>query len=380
MDFSAKRPELIKFEYMLQKLIIFDFIIPVMLRYPHEHILEIGCGQGIHSSLLSEFGNVHATDLLAPGNFVGADQDVKSDRDMVFKSLAKGKVNFSYNDGRCLPYPDNSFDLVFHNSVIEHVADASVFNREVKRVLKPGGVTICITGTTVLCLFRLMKDWLLKIPFLLMIALYREFIPSKRTLKINDKFRQLSRSTIGEIAATSCSGIDFRSLYARLFNYIYSPEYNRLVIEDISKSYGVTIDVLLACIERHFDESIINRFLFYLTPHTHGQHYKNVIDEMNQWKLQIWLSTFTQAGLEAEEPIPYRYHHIFEATPSYRWDTLIYFHVVSLIHRLNANKLLKPGFASEVILIAKKPKEKTSGDHEIAAENVLGLSVLREAP
>src|SRR3990172_13172585 len=146
MAFAAKNPGIIKFEHLLQKLIIFDFVVPVLLRFPRERILEIGCGQGIHSSLLSEFGDVHTTDLMAPGNFAGADQNIENDRGAVFRALAKNKIMFSYNDGRRLPYPDNSFDVVFHNSVIEHVPDVAAFNREVKRVLKPGGITVCITG------------------------------------------------------------------------------------------------------------------------------------------------------------------------------------------------------------------------------------------
>jgi SAM-dependent methyltransferase len=41
-----------------------------------------------------------------------------------------------------LPFPDSSFDLVFHNYVAEHFASPLVCNREIARVLKPGGLLL----------------------------------------------------------------------------------------------------------------------------------------------------------------------------------------------------------------------------------------------
>ncbi len=48
-----------------------------------------------------------------------------------------GAVNWVAGDGRCLPFRDGAFDVVFSNSVIEHVGDAASqqsFAREVARV------------------------------------------------------------------------------------------------------------------------------------------------------------------------------------------------------------------------------------------------------
>jgi len=44
-----------------------------------------------------------------------------------------------------LPYKDNSFDVVYSKSVIEHMPDALYFVSECKRVLKPGGVFLALT-------------------------------------------------------------------------------------------------------------------------------------------------------------------------------------------------------------------------------------------
>ena len=61
---------------------------------------------------------------------------------------AKGTVFFDIQDGRCLEYPRDYFDIVFSMSVIEHVADVngaqgdSQSAREMLRVLKPRGLML----------------------------------------------------------------------------------------------------------------------------------------------------------------------------------------------------------------------------------------------
>ena len=49
--------------------------------------------------------------------------------------LDEGKIA----GGESIPYPENSFDLVFSDNVLEHLADPESVFVEVARVLKPGG-------------------------------------------------------------------------------------------------------------------------------------------------------------------------------------------------------------------------------------------------
>jgi predicted SAM-dependent methyltransferase len=58
--------------------------------------------------------------------------------DMVSHSPYVRKVNLL----KGIPYPDNTFDVVYHSQVLEHIPidNAAVFINECRRVLKPGGI------------------------------------------------------------------------------------------------------------------------------------------------------------------------------------------------------------------------------------------------
>ena len=47
-------------------------------------------------------------------------------------------------DGRTIPAPDATFDAVYSSNVLEHVGHADAFQREIMRVLKPGGIAVHI--------------------------------------------------------------------------------------------------------------------------------------------------------------------------------------------------------------------------------------------
>jgi SAM-dependent methyltransferase len=46
--------------------------------------------------------------------------------------------------GDRIPFPDESFDLVISNQVLEHVPDLDVVLAEMRRVLKPGGICLSV--------------------------------------------------------------------------------------------------------------------------------------------------------------------------------------------------------------------------------------------
>src|SRR3989338_6854274 len=96
-------------------------------------VVEIGSGIG---------GLAIAIALLGPHNITGIEPEesaVKASR------LRAGRypdirANFIQGYGEKIPLPDNSFDLVYSQSVLEHVADVPKVISEAYRVLRPGGV------------------------------------------------------------------------------------------------------------------------------------------------------------------------------------------------------------------------------------------------
>jgi len=91
----------------------------------NKKILDIGCGKGTAMNYFSKYGL----------NSFGIDC-----RD-------EGLDNFKLCniENESIPYPDNTFDIVYSKSVIEHVINSDNFIDQSIRVLKPGGLFICLT-------------------------------------------------------------------------------------------------------------------------------------------------------------------------------------------------------------------------------------------
>ena len=97
-------------------------------------ILEIGCGPGELAESLNRW-------------YPGA-QITAIDRDSNFISFAKehiAGVDFREGDAVRLPFEDESFDVTISNTVQEHVEPAAFWGEQ-RRVLKPGGVCICLSA------------------------------------------------------------------------------------------------------------------------------------------------------------------------------------------------------------------------------------------
>ena len=87
-------------------------------------ILDDGCGLGTYLQ------------ALAPYSDQRYGIDVEVDRAVVARAHATG---IALAVGEHLPFPDESFDLVLSNEVIEHVADDMQYAQEMVRVCRPSG-------------------------------------------------------------------------------------------------------------------------------------------------------------------------------------------------------------------------------------------------
>lgn len=102
-------------------------------------ILEIGCGPGAFAESMHKwYPDAHITAI---------------DRDSNFISFAKTNitgVDFIEGDAAKLPFEDHSFDVTISNTVLEHV-EPTAFWGEQRRVLKSGGICLCLSARKGLC-------------------------------------------------------------------------------------------------------------------------------------------------------------------------------------------------------------------------------------
>lgn len=97
---------------------------------PGARLVEIGCGRGEFLSAFRDCG------LVVSG--VDREETAKTmlpDADISVCDVTKD----------ALPYDDESIDVIYHKSVIEHVYDPMPLMQETLRVLKPGGKVIILT-------------------------------------------------------------------------------------------------------------------------------------------------------------------------------------------------------------------------------------------
>ena len=90
-------------------------------------ILEAGCGVGTYAAKFQEQFSAQVD---------GFDIELERVR------TAQAQMEISHAvvaAGEAMPYPSNTFDVVFSNEVIEHVANDRHFAQEITRVTRPGG-------------------------------------------------------------------------------------------------------------------------------------------------------------------------------------------------------------------------------------------------
>lgn len=115
------------------------FVLDFALQYARAHsgarILDYGCGAG---EVVVE-GRKQGADMLGCDVFYGGSKS----RDEAEAAGLLGTAVHEMTGGR-IPFPDESFDLVANNQVLEHVEDLDSVLAEMNRVLKPGGTVLSI--------------------------------------------------------------------------------------------------------------------------------------------------------------------------------------------------------------------------------------------
>lgn len=108
------------------------FLIP-RLR-PGMRLLDVGCGPGTITTGLAR--------VVDPGDVVGVDvaDAVLGEARAHAREAGVGNVRFEHGTVYELPYGDASFDAVFGHQVLQHLSRPVDALREMKRVLRPGGL------------------------------------------------------------------------------------------------------------------------------------------------------------------------------------------------------------------------------------------------
>lgn len=95
-------------------------------------LLEPGCGRGEFLRVFKGLGM----------DAVGLDRSEESRKLLGEDSIDLVVCDVESDVG--LPFPDNSFDVIYNKSFMEHLSQPDVFLREAHRVLKPGGMILCL--------------------------------------------------------------------------------------------------------------------------------------------------------------------------------------------------------------------------------------------
>ncbi len=96
--------------------------------------IDVGAGDGGQIRSAADQGLLHDFSRIVAA-------DISEERVLQVRRLMP-EIEAVVADASALPFDDDSMDFVFSSQVIEHVPDDAAMAREIRRVLKPGGVAV----------------------------------------------------------------------------------------------------------------------------------------------------------------------------------------------------------------------------------------------
>lgn len=112
----------------------YRFLKKILIDRNYKKGLEIGCGRGTMSLYLRKYEGLDATLLdLEPSAIELAKENFKS-------RGVEGEFVVASSDA--MPFPDNSFDMVYSIGLLEHLKNYGKTLEECYRILKPGGAIV----------------------------------------------------------------------------------------------------------------------------------------------------------------------------------------------------------------------------------------------
>ncbi len=142
-----------------------------------------------------------------------------------------GRAQLQVANGEALPFPDNSFDVVYGHGVIQYTADARKLITECRRVLKPGGQAIFMVYNRV--------SWLNAMSKVTRVDLEHEDAPVLNKYSIaefRDLLRDFSKVEIIPERFPVASRLH-RGVKALLFNTVFVGAFNALP-KSLVRRYG----------------------------------------------------------------------------------------------------------------------------------------------
>lgn len=101
---------------------------------PEHHVLELGAGSGMHTRVLLQTGAQITASDISPKSLSLLKQRLHS---------IPGNLKTEVADMECLPFNDSSFDVITSAGSLSY-GDPCLVDIEITRVLKPGGMLICV--------------------------------------------------------------------------------------------------------------------------------------------------------------------------------------------------------------------------------------------